>query len=125
MTGMREQEVMYTYWPDLHLAAYTVHVSHKPDRGWTPKAYKEREIPSPSKLAKSLKARQAKWKSNAASCFRLPAVPCDVCDLVAVGWHRSAHSSVVARPFRHGIHDALSEAITKRACQNKVNEIFA
>jgi integrase len=62
---------MYTYWSDLHLAAYTVHVSHKPDRGWTPKAYKEREIPILSKLAKSLKAWKAKWKSNAASCFRL------------------------------------------------------
>ena len=30
-------------------------------RGWTPKAYKEREIPIPAKLAKSLKA----WKAKA------------------------------------------------------------
>ena len=58
MTGMREQEVMYTYWSDVNLAHATVRVSHKPDRGWTPKAYKEREIPIPAKLAKSLKA----WK---------------------------------------------------------------
>jgi integrase len=58
MTGMREQEVMYTYWSDINLAAYTVRVSHKPDRGWTPKAYKEREIPIPSKLVTRLKA----WK---------------------------------------------------------------
>src|ERR1700731_285323 len=55
MTGMREQEVMYTYWSDVNLTASTVRVSHKPDRGWTPKAYKEREIPIPSKLSKSLK----------------------------------------------------------------------
>ncbi len=55
MTGMREQEVMYTYWSDVNLGASTVRVSHKPDRGWTPKAYKEREIPIPSKLV-SLKA---------------------------------------------------------------------
>jgi len=61
MTGMREQEVMYTYWSDVNLAHATVRVSHKPDRGWTPKAYKEREIPIPSKLAKSLKA----WKAKA------------------------------------------------------------
>jgi integrase/recombinase XerD len=61
MTGMREQEVMYTYWSDINLAHATVRVSHKPDRGWTPKAYKEREIPIPAKLAKKLKA----WKANA------------------------------------------------------------
>src|SRR5208282_3870710 len=60
MTGMREQEVMHTYWSDVNLAASTVRVSHKPDRGWTPKAYKEREIPIPAKLAKNLKARKGK-----------------------------------------------------------------
>jgi Phage integrase SAM-like domain len=38
MTGMREQEVMHTYWSDVNSAASTVQVSHKPDRGWTPKA---------------------------------------------------------------------------------------
>ncbi|MFZ0951328.1 MAG: tyrosine-type recombinase/integrase [Candidatus Sulfotelmatobacter sp.] len=61
MTGMREQEVMYTYWSDINLTHATVRVSHKPDRGWTPKAYKEREIPIPSKLVKNLKA----WKAKA------------------------------------------------------------
>jgi integrase/recombinase XerD len=61
MTGMREQEVMYTYWSDVNFTASTVRVSHKSDRGWTPKAYKEREIPIPARLARSLKA----WKANA------------------------------------------------------------
>jgi integrase/recombinase XerD len=61
MTGMREQEVMYTYWSDVSLAHATVRVSHKPDKGWTPKAYKEREIPIPTKLATRLKA----WKAKA------------------------------------------------------------
>jgi integrase len=60
MTGMREQEVMYTYWSDVNFVANTVRVSHKPDRNWTPKAYKEREIPIPTKLVKRLKARKAK-----------------------------------------------------------------
>jgi integrase len=60
MTGMREQEVMYTYWSDVNLAAATVRVSYKPDRGWTPKAYKEREIPIPATLVNSLKAWKAK-----------------------------------------------------------------
>ena len=61
MTGMREQEVMYTYWSDINLAHATVRVSHKLDRGWTPKAYEEREIPIPAKLVRSLKA----WKTKA------------------------------------------------------------
>ena len=61
MTGMREQEVMYAYWSDVNFTASTVRVSHKPDRGWTPKAYKEREIPIPSKLMKKLK----QWKAKA------------------------------------------------------------
>jgi integrase len=61
MTGVREQEAMCTYWSDINLDHATVRVSHKPDRGWTPKAYKEREIPIPAKLVKSLKA----WKAKA------------------------------------------------------------
>ena len=60
MTGMREQEVMNTYWSDVNFASSTVRVSHKPDRGWTPKTYKEREIPIPAKLVKKLKA----WKAR-------------------------------------------------------------
>jgi integrase/recombinase XerD len=64
MTGMREQEVMYTYWSDINLAHATVRVSHKPDRGWTPKAYKEREIPIPAKLVKSLKTWKGRWHTR-------------------------------------------------------------
>jgi integrase/recombinase XerD len=69
MTGMREQEVMYTYWSDINFTASTVRVSHKPDRGWTPKAYKEREIPIPAKLVKSLKAWKAKADKNCSLVF--------------------------------------------------------
>jgi integrase len=68
MTGMREQEVMYTYWSDINLKHAIVRVTHKPDRGWTPKAYKEEEIPIPSNLVESLRA----WKTKATK----------VCDLV-------------------------------------------
>jgi integrase/recombinase XerD len=60
MTGMREQEVMHCYWSDIKFANSIVRVTHKPDRGWTPKAYKEREIPVPEKLTKSLKS----WKAR-------------------------------------------------------------
>jgi integrase/recombinase XerD len=69
MTGMREQEVMYTYWSDVNFTASTVGVSHKADRGWTPKAYKEREIPIPAKLAKSLKAWKAKAEKTCGLVF--------------------------------------------------------
>jgi len=69
MTGEREQEVMYTYWSDVNFAACTVKVSHKPDAGWTPKAYKEREIPIPTKLVKSLKAWKAKASKDCAFVF--------------------------------------------------------
>ncbi len=60
MTGMREQEVMHAYRSDVNCAGHVVRVTHKPDRGWTPKAYKEREIPIPAKLAESLKTWMAK-----------------------------------------------------------------
>ncbi|MFZ1138180.1 MAG: tyrosine-type recombinase/integrase [Candidatus Sulfotelmatobacter sp.] len=69
MTGMREQEVMYTYWSDVNLGVATVRVSHKPDRGWTPKAYKEREIPIPAKLVKGLKAWKAKSDKTCSLVF--------------------------------------------------------
>jgi len=67
MTGEREQEVMYTYWSDIKFADSIVCVTHKPDRGWTPKAYKEREIPIPAKLLKNLK----RWKSTSSKTCNL------------------------------------------------------
>jgi integrase/recombinase XerD len=76
MTGEREQEVMHTYWSDINFKASTVCVSHKPDRGWTPKAYKEREIPIPAKLATSLKAWKAKADKTCALVF--PTSGCNV-----------------------------------------------
>ncbi len=70
MTGMREQEVMYTYWSDIHLAASTVRVSHKPDRGWTPKAYKEREIPDPNEAREEPQGLEGEVRQDLQS--RLP-----------------------------------------------------
>ena len=75
MTGMREQEVMYTYWSDINFAHATVRVSHKPDRNWTPKAYKEREIPIPTKLVKNLKTLKA--KSNMRCPLVFPTAGCN------------------------------------------------
>ena len=44
-------------------------VRHKPEFGWTPKAYKEREIPIPDKLVQSLKAWKTKVGSNCPLVF--------------------------------------------------------
>jgi len=61
MTGMREQEVVHCSWEDLHLSRGTVTVRYKPEYGFSPKNYREREIPIPSNLVKQLK----KWKAKA------------------------------------------------------------
>jgi integrase/recombinase XerD len=69
MTGMREQEVMHVYWADVNIRAATVSVTHKPDYGWTPKAYKERSIPIPTASSRACKRqrlppiRSARWYS--------------------------------------------------------------
>jgi integrase/recombinase XerD len=65
VTGMREQELMFTYWSDIKFAAHAARVSHKPDLGWSPKAYKEREIPIPEIVALKL---QALHKKSDRSC---------------------------------------------------------
>ena len=61
MTGMREQEVMHCEWADINLVHGTVTVRYKPAYGFSPKNYREREIPIPAKLVKSLKS----WKAKA------------------------------------------------------------
>jgi integrase/recombinase XerD len=58
MTGMREQEVMYCSWRNVNFAQNTVAVKHNPEHYWTPKAYREREIPVPQRLMDELK----KWR---------------------------------------------------------------
>jgi integrase/recombinase XerD len=60
MTGMREQEVMHCGWLDVNLTRSTVTVRYKPEYGFSPKNYREREIPIPAKLVKRLKTWKAK-----------------------------------------------------------------
>jgi integrase/recombinase XerD len=60
MTGMREQEVMHCSWADINLSRGTVTVRYKPEYGFSPKNYREREIPIPAKLVTSLKAEKEK-----------------------------------------------------------------
>jgi integrase/recombinase XerD len=60
MTGMREQEVMHCGWADVNLTRSTVTVRYKPEYGFSPKNYREREIPIPAKLGKRLRGWKAK-----------------------------------------------------------------
>ncbi len=54
LTGMREQEVMHLCWPDIHLRLRTIRVTAKPERGFYPKRWEEREIPIASHLVNLL-----------------------------------------------------------------------
>jgi integrase len=74
MTGMREQEVMYTEWRDVNFKEKTVTVRWKPQYGWTPKTFKEREIPIPAKLVAKLK--DAKTKSKPGCDLLFPTSGC-------------------------------------------------
>jgi integrase/recombinase XerD len=69
MTGMREQEVMHTYWSDINFGRSVIKVSHKPDRNWTPKMYKERDIPVPTELIELLKAWHARRNQKCGLVF--------------------------------------------------------
>jgi integrase len=60
MTGMREQEVMHCSREDINFARATVTVRYKPEYGFSPKNYKEREITIPAKLVKESKGLKAK-----------------------------------------------------------------
>jgi integrase/recombinase XerD len=69
MTGMREQEVMHCSWEDINLSRSTVTVRYKPEYGFSPKNYREREVPIPAKLVKNLKAAKAKADKSCGLVF--------------------------------------------------------
>jgi integrase/recombinase XerD len=69
MTGMREQEVMHCSWEDINLSRSTVTVRYKPEYGFSPKNYREREVPIPTKLVKNLKAAKAKADKSCGLVF--------------------------------------------------------
>jgi integrase/recombinase XerD len=69
MTGMREQEVMHCSWEDINLTRSTVTVRYKPEYGFSPKNYREREVPIPRKLVKKLKGAKAKADKSCGLVF--------------------------------------------------------
>ena len=56
MTGFREQEAMHITWGNIRFKANIVEMRWKPQFNWSPKAYKEREVPVPDELLEALEA---------------------------------------------------------------------
>jgi integrase/recombinase XerD len=54
LTGFREQEVMYLFWSDVNPQLRTIRVTSKPDLGFYPKRWEERQIPAPAELLAEL-----------------------------------------------------------------------
>jgi integrase len=54
-TGLREQELAHLHWPDLNLVKGVLTVRAKPEEGFIPKDWEEREIPLHPKLVTLLK----------------------------------------------------------------------
>ncbi len=50
LTGFRELEVVHLLWPDLNLELQTIRVTAKPELGFYPKRWEEREVPIPATL---------------------------------------------------------------------------
>jgi integrase len=44
-TGFREQEVVHLFWSDINFTLHTIRVTAKPDLGFWPKRWEEREVP--------------------------------------------------------------------------------
>jgi len=62
-TGMREQEICFLEWPDLDFKKKLLRVSAKPELGFTPKTWEEREIEMSDRLVEVLKnlPRNSRW----------------------------------------------------------------
>src|SRR5262249_53551328 len=54
----REMEVVHLYWPDINFDLQTARVTSKPDLGFYPKRWEEREVPIPVKLIELLKSHR-------------------------------------------------------------------
>lgn len=54
LTGFREQEVMYLFWEDINASLHTIRVTAKPELGFYPKRWEEREVPVPQQLIQLL-----------------------------------------------------------------------
>ena len=64
LTGLRELEVVHLFWTDVSFELQTVRVTAKPEIGFYPKRWEEREVPIPVKLIELLKAHTRRPACN-------------------------------------------------------------
>ena len=55
LTGFREQEVMFLHWSDVNFELRTVRATAKPELGFYPKRWEDREVPAPAELMEELR----------------------------------------------------------------------
>ena len=153
MTGMREQEVMYTYWSDINLKHATVRGSpqtgsrvdseslqrtrnpHSLESGREPHGMEEqiqegmRSRVSNGRLQSEIEL-PGRSKGNCRTCHArqgqllAPQVSRDVCNSLFMGRRGSSYGPAVAGAFRHGEHDAVSKTSTERGCARKGQSDF-
>jgi integrase/recombinase XerD len=63
-SGFREQEVVHLCWPDLNLSLNMIRVTSKPDLGFWPKRWEEREVPVPKPLIELLRSHPRQHNSR-------------------------------------------------------------
>ena len=64
LTGFREQEIVHLAAKDINLQLHTIRVTAKPDLGFYPKRWEEREVPVPKHLIELLKKHPRIEKSG-------------------------------------------------------------
>lgn len=64
LTGFRELEVVHLFWTDLNFELQTARVTAKPEFGFYPKRWEEREVPIPTKLIDILRRHPRRLGCN-------------------------------------------------------------
>jgi integrase/recombinase XerD len=64
LIGFREQEIMHLAEEDINLHVHTIRVTAKPDLGFYPKRWEEREVPVPKHLIQLLRKHPRMEKSR-------------------------------------------------------------
>jgi integrase len=62
LTGFREQEVTFLRWSDVNFELRTVRVTSKPELGFYPKRWEDREIPAPVELIDELRKHTVSFR---------------------------------------------------------------
>jgi integrase len=102
-TGFREQECVHLFWSDVNFALTTIRVTAKPDLGFWPKRWEEREVPVAKALVELL--RDHPRRENCRFVFPSPAGNRE--------WHMLDHSKAVAK--RGGLDETKWDLKTFRS----------